>query len=34
MASDLLSIASSGAKAARIALDVTAQYIANAASEG
>lgn len=34
MASDLLSIASSGAKAARIALDVTAQNIANAASEG
>lgn len=34
MASDLLSIAGSGAKAARIALDVTAQNIANAASEG
>ena len=30
MASDLLSIASSGAQAARIALDVTAQNIANA----
>ncbi len=34
MASDLLSIASSGARAARIALDVTAQNIANASSEG
>jgi flagellar hook-associated protein 1 FlgK len=34
MASDLLSIASSGANAARIALDVTAQNIANASSEG
>lgn len=34
MASDLLSIARSGAQAARIALDVTAQNIANAASEG
>ena len=34
MASDLLSIASSGAKAARAALDVTAQNIANASSEG
>jgi len=34
MASDLLSIASSGAKAARSALDVTAQNIANASSEG
>ena len=34
MASDLLSIAKSGAKAARIALDVTAQNIANASSEG
>ncbi|MDD3799843.1 MAG: flagellar hook-associated protein FlgK [Novosphingobium sp.] len=34
MASDLLSIASSGAKAARVALDVTAQNIANASSEG
>lgn len=34
MSSDLLSIASSGAKAARIALDVTAQNITNAASEG
>jgi flagellar hook-associated protein 1 FlgK len=34
MSSDLLSIASSGARAARIALDVTAQNITNAASEG
>lgn len=34
MASDLMSIASSGAKAARAALDVTAQNIANASSEG
>ena len=34
MASDLLSIASSGAKAARSALDITAQNIANASSEG
>jgi flagellar hook-associated protein 1 FlgK len=34
MASDLLSIASSGTNAARIALDVTAQNIANASSEG
>ncbi len=34
MASDLLSIARSGAQAARIALDVTAQNIANASSEG
>lgn len=34
MASDLLSIGKSGAKAARIALDVTAQNIANASSEG
>lgn len=34
MASDLLSIAKSGAKAARIALDVTAQNITNASSEG
>ena len=34
MASDLLSIARSGAQAARVALDVTAQNIANAASEG
>jgi hypothetical protein len=34
MASDLLSIAKSGAQAARIALDVTAQNIANASSEG
>jgi len=34
MASDLLSIARSGAKAARVALDVTAQNIANASSEG
>lgn len=34
MASDLLSIAKSGAKTARTALDVTAQNIANASSEG
>lgn len=34
MASDLLSIGKSGANAARIALDVTAQNIANASSEG
>ena len=34
MASDLLSIARSGAMAARIALDVTAQNIANASSDG
>lgn len=34
MSSDLLSIARSGATAARIALDVTAQNIANASSEG
>lgn len=34
MSSDLLSIAKSGAKTARIALDVTAQNIANASSEG
>ncbi len=34
MASDLLSIATSGAKAARLALDVTAQNIANASSQG
>lgn len=34
MASDLLSIARSGAAAARIGLDVTAQNIANASSEG
>lgn len=34
MASDLLSIAASGARAARGALDVTAQNIANASSEG
>jgi len=34
MASDLLSIAASGARAARAALDVTAQNIANASSEG
>src|SRR5258707_15689250 len=34
MSSDLLSIASSGAKAARVALDVTAQNIANASTEG
>ncbi len=34
MASDLLSIATSGARAARGALDVTAQNIANASSDG
>lgn len=34
MASDLMSIASSGAKAARAALDVTAQNIANTSTEG
>lgn len=34
MASDLLSIGASGARAARAALDVTAQNIANAASDG
>ena len=34
MSSDLLSIASSGAKAARTALDVTAQNIANASTDG
>lgn len=34
MASDLLAIGLSGAKAARIGLDVTAQNIANAATEG
>ncbi len=34
MASNLLSIARSGAQAARVALDVTAQNIANASSEG
>lgn len=34
MASDLLAIAASGARAARGALDVTAQNIANASSEG
>ncbi|WP_298166822.1 flagellar hook-associated protein FlgK [Novosphingobium sp.] len=34
MASDLLSIGLSGAKAARTALDVTAQNISNAATEG
>ncbi|MBU6266138.1 MAG: flagellar hook-associated protein FlgK [Sphingomonadales bacterium] len=34
MASDLLQIASSGARAARAALDVTAQNIANAGTEG
>ncbi len=34
MPSDLISIARSGAQAARIALDVTAQNIANASSEG
>ena len=34
MASDLLSIAVSGARAARGALDVTAQNIANASSDG
>lgn len=34
MASDLLSIGLSGAKAARVALDVTAQNISNAATDG
>lgn len=34
MASDLLSIGASGARAARAALDITAQNIANAASDG
>lgn len=34
MASDLLSIAASGARAARAVLDVTAQNIANASSDG
>ena len=34
MASDLLSIGLSGAKAARVALDVTAQNIANAGTDG
>jgi flagellar hook-associated protein 1 len=34
MASDLISIARSGARAARVALDVTANNIANASSEG
>ena len=34
MASDLLSIGISGAKAARVALDVTAQNIANAGTDG
>lgn len=34
MASDLLSIGRSGAKAARVALEVTAQNIANAGTEG
>lgn len=34
MSSDLLSIGSSGARAAKIALDVTAQNIANASSDG
>ena len=34
MASDLLSIATSGTRAARLALDVTAQNIANASSDG
>ena len=34
MASDLLSIGRSGALAARIGLDVTAQNIANASTEG
>lgn len=34
MSSDLLSIGASGARAARAALDVTAQNIANAATEG
>lgn len=34
MSSDLLSIGASGARAARVALDVTAQNIANAATQG
>jgi flagellar hook-associated protein 1 FlgK len=34
MSSDLMSIAASGAKAARAALDITAQNIANASSDG
>ncbi|GGD63917.1 flagellar hook-associated protein FlgK [Croceicoccus mobilis] len=34
MANDLLSIAKSGARSSRLALDVTAQNIANAATEG
>ena len=34
MAADLLSIASSGARAAKAALDVTANNISNASSEG
>ena len=34
MSSDLLAIAKSGTKAARVALDVTAQNIANASSDG
>ena len=34
MASDLLSIAKSGSKAARIALDITAHNIANASTDG
>ena len=34
MSSDLLAIGASGTKAARVALDVTAQNIANAATEG
>ena len=34
MSSDLMSIARSGANAARIALDVTAQNIANIGTEG
>ncbi|HEX7752812.1 MAG TPA: flagellar hook-associated protein FlgK [Novosphingobium sp.] len=34
MASDLLSIAKSGTRAARVALDITAQNIANASTEG
>ena len=34
MASDLLNIAASGVRAARAALDVSSQNIANAATEG
>ena len=34
MASDLLTIAASGTRAARVALDITAQNIANASTEG